>query len=206
MSEPTTESETGSTTSDPEDPCSLCEELQVCYCPCDAGDFCCECVNVPCVDNSQCNDGEQCASYDGNLRTCAPDTCPAYLAEHLAVDTAQLGEVAGVPCLASLSAQADVHDLSPLSELVYVEQKFEIQGTAVTNLVGLEKLEEVAELILDGNQELSDISGLRGLKKVNDVEIRNNPLLPTAEIEALLAGVEIGGGVVVCGTLDEPPC
>lgn len=158
------------------------------------------------MEDSQCGNGEQCAEYEGTLRACVPDTCEAVLHTVLAFDNTAVEDVAGVQCLASLAASSNVSDLSALSALTYVDQVFELQGSEVPNLAGLEQLEEVEDLVIDGNATLSDISGLSGLQRVNGGEIRNNPALPVAAIESLLAGVEGGDSVVVCGNLDQPPC
>ncbi|MCA9619095.1 MAG: hypothetical protein KC731_08735 [Myxococcales bacterium] len=64
------------------------------------------------------------------------------------------------------------------------------------SLQGLENVRSLARLEISYNPKLRTLSGLAGLVGVTgDVEIKGNDLLPAAEVDALLARVEVGGTV-----------
>jgi|GEM_PF-4494594 len=80
-----------------------------------------------------------------------------------------------------------------------------IDCDGIATLDGFADLTEVGgSLTIDGNALLADVSGLAGITSIGvDLVIRDNPLLPTAEAEALaeddIGEGNIGGGVVITG-------
>lgn len=72
------------------------------------------------------------------------------------------------------------------------------ESPALVDLDGLESLREVGELELSGNGLLASLRGLRALATVRgNVTIRDNPMLPQAEVDWLLARIEVQGTITV---------
>lgn len=67
----------------------------------------------------------------------------------------------------------------------------------------------VALQCVSGGQQLSRLTNIEALGTLGVAmggSIRDNPMLPTAQIEALLASIDRGGLVEYCGNLDGDPC
>ena len=69
-----------------------------------------------------------------------------------------------------------VTDLSPLSGLKSVRNIL-IRNTLLTSLQGLENIETVQSINIEGNQQLEDLNFLFKINKVNDLTIQFNPTL-----------------------------
>lgn len=65
-----------------------------------------------------------------------------------------------------------------------------ISGTGLVSLPSLEQLSFVADLSIEGNELLSDLSGLDALQAVNSLVIRGNPSLLSVPEFAQLSGLE----------------
>lgn len=78
----------------------------------------------------------------------------------------------------------------------------------IQSLAGLEQLTEVANLDIWGNLALTDISALANLETVGDLDIEANPLLPQAQVDAIVAGIPNLGSANtdLNGTGNEPSC
>ena len=73
-----------------------------------------------------------------------------------------------------------------------------VDNTGITSLEGAEQLQEVEELRIQDNRQLTSLRGLEGLCRITGgVYIYGNPLLPESEIEALLERVEVTGPIVL---------
>ena len=73
-----------------------------------------------------------------------------------------------------------------------------VENTVVTSLEGAEQLQEVEELRIQDNRQLTSLRGLEGLCRITGaVTIYGNPLLPESEIQALLERVEVTGPIVL---------
>lgn len=92
-----------------------------------------------------------------------------------------------------------LEDLEALSGLCEVtDELYIIDLPALTSLEGLHNVGAVGNLVLVDNEGLRDLDGLRGLQRVaGDVQIERNAALPTAEIEAFVAGLEVGGEITI---------
>lgn len=96
------------------------------------------------------------------------------------------------------------HALDGVAALAHLQQvggTFSIrldESEAFIDLDGLESLREVGELELSGNGLLASLRGLRALATVRgNVTIRNNPMLPRAEVDWLLARIDVQGTITV---------
>ena len=73
-----------------------------------------------------------------------------------------------------------------------------IDNTAITSLEGAEQLQEVEELRIQDNRQLTSLRGLEGLCRITGgVYIFGNRQLPESEIQALLERVEVTGPIVL---------
>jgi hypothetical protein len=209
-----TPEETGGSSSDEGPPTGcfegeICGEFSVCWCSCDYDPRCCTCEPVECTEHVQCGDGASCVDlgpYESYECLPVPDCDGLYSASIAA--QADLAPFAGATCLRTFEANAaSLVDLADLQTLMYVHEHFAISDDAtLASLAGLEALEHVQSLVLDGNAALTDVGALTGLQTVFDGQITNNPMLPAAAVHALLAGIEGGDSIQVCGNLDDVPC
>jgi hypothetical protein len=188
----------------------ICGEFSVCACSCDYDPRCCACETVECTMHAHCDEGASCVDL-GPYDTfhCLPVAdCDSLLNAYIETQ-ATLADFAGTTCLQLLEAEdASLVDLAGLQSLAYVHQSVEITADAtLVSLAGLESLAHAGRLVLDGNAALNDIGALAGLESLTDGgQITNNPSLPAADVHALLAGIEGGDEVQVCGNLDDVPC
>ena len=73
-----------------------------------------------------------------------------------------------------------------------------VENTVVTSLEGAEQLQEVEELRIQDNRQLTSLRGLEGLCRITGgVYIYGNRQLPESEIQALLERVEVTGPIVL---------
>jgi hypothetical protein len=73
---------------------------------------------------------------------------------------------------------SELTELSALSGLQRVSGKLEIAGnSALDDLSGLERLEQVGTLSIRDNADLDDLSGLQNLRRVGSVVVSGNPEL-----------------------------
>ena len=199
--------EGGTPPCDPEQ--AVCGEFSICYCGCDTDPDCCGCEAAVCTQDSHCGEGSSCLFGWHNTTECVPaPDCHALL--HPTIESqADLDEWLGYTCLGSLDADAaSLVDLAPLASLVYVAGTLHIASDAtLASLAGLENLREVGVLELAGNASLTDLSALAGLERIDSGGVvSGNPLLPAAAVHELLAAIEGGDAVTVCGNLDDVPC
>lgn len=75
--------------------------------------------------------------------------------------------VQGDVTLNSHNSDDPITDLSPLQSLIKVERRLSINGTDITNLTGLDNLEEVSGQLFIGRNEL--LASFEGLSKLNRV-------------------------------------
>jgi hypothetical protein len=211
--DPTETDPTETDTNDPEPECdypgTVCGELSVCRCDSDTDVDSCACVDVACMEDQHC-EGEQICGMIGAPQQvnylCLPDYCE----QSISGEELYAGhEYSGSVCVDSLLVYAITWtDLTPLANLRFVNQGLEIlSNDELVNLDGLAALEQVGSLSIGGNQALTSVQALAGLQGINEGgSIRNNPLLPTAAVEALLSQIPGGELVEVCGNLDGDPC
>jgi hypothetical protein len=214
----TDETETSETeTGEPEPECdypgvSCGEELLVCQCNCDNSEDCCACAMVPCTEDRHCDAGQGCSTLgapNDAYYLCLPDYCEDSIHEVYLGSDQDLSDFAGTACVRSLQTGAlSWTDVSGLSSLRYVHELLVISSSPMlSNLDGLAALERVDEIVIYDNPTLTSVQGLAGLQEiVTGGSIHNNPMLPTAEVEALLAQIPGGDLVGVCGNLDGDPC
>ncbi len=206
-------SSTSLTTAAEDDDCTKmgCGELQVCSCECDIIPTCCGCKQVQCTADEHCPAGDQCLYHgddDGTDRVCGPPLCAgSNILSHYIYSDSMLANLGEVICAYKIWLTGDITTLTALAPLTYVHFELEVIGTQATSLAGLENLSDVGDLVIRDNVDLTDISALAGLKTIRfGGKIDRNVNLPTAEIEALLAEIEGGDSVIVCGNLDGLPC
>jgi hypothetical protein len=101
-----------------------------------------------------------------------------------------------------------VPDLTPLANLTATQGTFAMAGLdAVTSMEGLEQLTQVGALQIFENAQLQSLAGLEGLVSVAEsVSIRDNPMLPYADVEAWVAQVDVGTTTTICNNLGGPRC
>jgi hypothetical protein len=90
-------------------------------------------------------------------------------------------------------------DLSGLGGLQTVGGDLTIASNQrLRSVDGLGELMSVGgDLLITGNTELVSVSGLSALRRVDgDLHLYDSPMVPTAEADALLAHVSVGGRVV----------
>jgi hypothetical protein len=94
--------------------------------------------------------------------------------------------------------------LAPMAGLRFVGGELSVRITEeLATLEGLGGLCEVGALVVEVNFALEDLDGLRSLRRVHgDVRIEDNPRLSTAEIDAFLARIEVGGTITVTNNRD----
>ncbi len=192
---------------DPEQ--AVCGEFSICYCGCDTDPECCYCDAAVCTEDAHCGEGSSCLFGWHNTTQCVPAP-DCHLLRYATIESqADLDEWAGDTCLGSLDADdASLIELAPLASLVYVAGPLHIASDeTLASLVGLESLREVGVLELADNAALTDVSALAGLERiVEGGVVSGNPLLPAAAVHELLAGIDGGDAVTVCGNLDDVPC
>ena len=201
-----TSTDTSSTTDPPE--CSyggdICGEMLVCQCSCDYSSDCCSCGAVECTDDTHCADDQRCTRHSESNNypnlLCVPDYCPSYL-------DAAFESGSDASCAWELNIiYTDAPQIGDFPNLRYIHEWFQVSdSTMLPDLNPLAALEHV--LIIENNAALTSLNGLANLQVIEGGgRVENNPLLPTADVEALLAGVEGGDAVSVCGNLDGLTC
>lgn len=115
--------------------------------------------------------------------------------------------LAGTHCIDGRLLVGDgVDSFAGLESLQLVTGEVIIAGTTdLVDLSGLSSLLDVGALLLYDNEILMDLTGAASLQSAELIFVTNNPLLSTAEIEALAAGVK-GASLEHCGNLDDGPC
>jgi hypothetical protein len=164
----------------------ICAEFGVCQCTDLWGD--CGCEPVECTEDSHCADDQTCewvSGQDDPVLACVPNYCMRVWDIQLLGDTD--------PSIYKDEACADA---------------VVIEGTPWTQLPWFENLHYVHKTLnVRSNPMLTSIAGLAGLQEiVGGGAITDNPQLPTADVEALLAQIPGGDAVLVCGNLDGEPC
>jgi hypothetical protein len=189
----------------------LCGEFGICQCSGDVIPDSCGCEPVECTEDSHCADEQICASlWDPHFpsRACVPDYCMGLTEITIGSDTDPL-VWADETC-----AEVVIVELTPAMEITGLDNLRYVHGSlnvrfneALVQLDGLANLERVGSVQVKENPQLTSVAGLAGLQEiVEGGTITNNPLLPTADVEALLAQIPGGDAVVVCGNLDGEPC
>jgi hypothetical protein len=114
----------------------------------------------------------------------------------LAVDLVDLPRLSNLDALAGTLATVDELGLSDLPALTSAQalhqlvqpQRLSLVRTGVTNLDGLQNLESIEHtLVLAENPALSSLAALVGLTGSGNIQVTDNPLLPTCQVESLLA-------------------
>jgi hypothetical protein len=186
----------------------VCEEFLVCQCSCDTDPECCTCQPQECTDNGHCADDEICSNAVGWL--CVPAVCDGSSFSEAYIRSEQDAQRwSGEACLSRVAVQdSSLIDLSALTGLEYIHHTLRVDSNGMLgSLTGLESLSSTGLLFVDGNAVLNSLDGLAGLQTIGEGgEIRDNPMLDRAEIDAFLAGVDGGDAVVVCGNLNDAPC
>ncbi|HWB80736.1 MAG TPA: hypothetical protein VG755_37495 [Nannocystaceae bacterium] len=205
--------ESSSTTDDGVDHCSydtdICGEFSVCVCTCDYDPKCCTCESSECTEDAHCGEEASCIFEAHSTAYCLPvPNCHGLGGAAILESQADVAALAGITCIGYVQADnASLTDLSAAASLMWTSSLDIVNDATLTTLAGFEGLRHVAALDLDGNAVLSDIGALAGLEEiVEGGGIRNNPMLPAADVHALLAGIEGGDLVIVCGNLDDVPC
>jgi hypothetical protein len=112
-------------------------------------------------------------------------------------------------CLSLLSIfESGLTDLLTFTNLQYVHGELSITDNPALAVVdGLDDVQAVGSLTVSGNLALTSVAGLGGLQEIREGgAIRDNPALPAADVHALLAGIDGGDAVQVCGNLDDVAC
>lgn len=65
---------------------------------------------------------------------------------------------------------------------------------------------DVGGLIIEDNASLSSVNADDGLEIGGELTIRNNPLLPAEEVDALVALAKDSTRITTCGNLEDDPC
>jgi hypothetical protein len=92
-----------------------------------------------------------------------------------------------------------LRDLSGVRNLQRVDGFLRLDSLPnLPSLKGLENLRVVGGMMsMGGNPMLESLDGLAGLERVEgDLHITGNTLVPAAEVDALLARIEVGGKVI----------
>lgn len=192
----------------------ICGEMSVCQCDCDFYDFlCCSCAAAECTEDAHCDEGSTCvnasATYTYVSLVCVPAQCNQSTLSFLWVSSMEEATAyEGLTCMGSLQIrQSDLVDATAFSSLEYLHTELAVLSNAqLTTLEGLQTLAHASTLVVDDNATLTSIDALSGLTTLTGGSIRNNPMLPTADVEALLAGIDGGDAIEVCGNLDGDPC
>jgi hypothetical protein len=210
--------ETDTTTSDTDDTgpadCSyrgdICGEMSVCQCSCDYSADCCECEPTLCTENVHCPPGDICEVFVEMHHThsvCVPPACEAVGSIHAEGPAANLSDFSDVACAHSLyiTGTTMIPDLLPLAALEAVLSRVVIgDNTGLTSLDGL-GITHARVLEITYNEGLTSIDALTSLESIDEGFIYCNPLLPTADIEAVLAQIP-GGELVEVANNGEGPC
>jgi len=192
-----------------DEPGWICGEYGICQCTGHTLD--CGCTPVECTKDSQCGADRTCAWVSDPLlpdRACVPGYCSQLL------EIAWVGDVgpsffADERCAEFVSiVETPWTEIAGLDSLRYIHGDLYVRlNPALVQLDGLATVERVASMQIENNPALTSIAGLAGLQEIVDGgEIINNPLLPTGDVEALLAQIPGGDAVTVCGNLDGDPC
>jgi hypothetical protein len=115
-------------------------------------------------------------------------------------DLAPLREVRRIDGDFTIFRNHSLEDLEDLAALRTVGGTFSVRfdDGLLDDLDGLVQLREVGALELQNNTGLASLRGLEQLESVTSLlAITGNTQLPQAEIDALLARVEVGGPIVV---------
>lgn len=209
-----TSPESSSTTDDGVDHCivdtDICGEFSVCVCSCDYDPKCCTCEASECTEDAHCGDAASCMFEAHSGAHCFPvPNCHSLWGSAVLESQADVASLEGTTCTGQVQADnASLTDLGAAASLMWIDISFAIVNDAtLTTLDGLEGLRHVGVIHLDSNAVLSDIGALAGLEEIVDAgSISNNPMLPAADVHALLAGIPGGDLVIVCGNLDDVPC
>ncbi len=195
-------------------PGDLCGEFSVCSCSCDVLPDCCECTDAVCTVDGHCDGDDICEDVSsfgaGVWLQCVPPACEGAGFEEASPTTVEEAMAyEGVACLGTLGiALSSLVDLSQFASLEYIQFDFYVAlDSSLLTLSGLEALRRVNVLEISGNTALSNIDALSGLEQiVSGGQITDNPNLDRAQIDAVLAGVDGGAAVMVCGNLNDIPC
>jgi len=192
----------------------ICGEFSVCQCDCDYDSYCCACEPAVCTADTHCNADERClftsTAREGVELACVPAHCEVGLDRRSVrvVTTEQAESHTGETCVLSLEVLgSDLVDATAFSSLQYVHSSLSIRDNpGLVDLDGLQSLASIRGLGIERNAALMSIAALSGLESVSGGVIRDNPMLPTAHVQAVLDGVAGGEDVEVCGNLDGDPC
>jgi hypothetical protein len=189
---------------------SLCGEFSVCVCTCDYDPECCTCEDSICTEDAHCGDAASCIIEAHSTGYCIPvPNCHGLGGLYQLESQADVAALEGTTCTGSVRADgASLTDLGAAASLMWIGYSLEIVNDAtLTTLDGLDGLRHVNAILLDSNAVLSDVGALAGVEQiVEGGSITNNAMLPAADVHAMLAGIDGGDTVMVCGNLDDVPC
>jgi hypothetical protein len=192
----------------------ICSELFVCQCNCDYSTDCCYCSPAACTDDTHCAAGEVCVNASAYFTdvelACVPAVCSGstFVGAYVSSLREAMSHENDV-CLSRLSIyESGLADLMFFTNLEYVHGELSIHDNAeLLTLGGLESVQSVGALDVSNNLALTSVAGLGGLQEIREGgAIRDNPALPAADVHALLAGIDGGDAVQVCGNLDDVAC
>jgi hypothetical protein len=187
----------------------FCGEYGICRCTGDTLD--CGCESVECTTHEQCGEDRTCAWIGTQKqpdRVCVPSDCDQ-LSGLILIGDADPSGFEDMLCAEFVSFQETPWAaITGLDSLLYVHFHLLVASNpALLDLDGLTTLERVGQLQIQGNPSLVSVAGLAGLQEIVDGgAFTDNPMLPTADVEALLAQIPGGDTVLVCGNLDGDPC
>ena len=123
-------------------------------------------------------------------------------------------ELPGVTSIGELSFYQDLPQLTSLEGLeglehvdrLWIGQCTFANDFGLTSLTGLQGVTSIDELVIVGTQALTTIDALAEGTALGTVTIADNAALPTADVLARLALLDVSGTVTVCGNQGGEPC
>ncbi|MBX7079285.1 MAG: hypothetical protein K1X88_08885 [Nannocystaceae bacterium] len=123
-------------------------------------------------------------------------------------------ELPGVTSIGELSFYHDLPQLTSLEGLeglehvdrLWIGQCTLANEFGLTSLTGLQGVTSIDELVIVGTQALTTIDALAEGTALGTVTIADNAALPTADVLARLALLDVSGTVTVCGNQGGEPC
>lgn len=114
----------------------------------------------------------------------------------LRISTPDLTDLSALAQLKRVAGTLEISDNSQLSDLSGLEQLEQVGALSIHDnaglyrATGLSNLSEVGELVIEGNPKLNSLRGLSALTHAGSVQIRNNPRLCALGMLPALARVD----------------